>query len=457
MTKRQELEIREHEIKGRLGELADLQGEQRTEEIEGEQRTLVDELKGLQPRMVAAIAAEEADPRLRGTQTTGDGENRERLELRGRARVGAYLAAALRGRMVNGAEAELQEAANVDGIPLELWEPTPEQRAALEHRVISEAPGTVGINLDPIRPAVFAPSVLPRLGVEMPMVGSGTFATGTVSASTTAGAVAKSAAVPSTAATITVGTTTPHRIGARLELTLEDIAAVGAENFEAILRQNISLALSDEIDNQGLNGAGGGSNLSGLFQRLTDPSAPAAGVATFDSFVAAFAGGIDGLWAVRMGQVAIVAGVETYQLSAKTFRDASGQDLGDMAFADYAMGKFGGWWTNKRMPVKAAHIQQAILYRMGRSLMGGSEMIRTAVCPHWGYVSIDDIYSGSAKGERYFTASVLLGDVLVVQPRCLPAGLVPGFRLKPLGGGGFIAPHSAGRRPSHPLPGYPAR
>ena len=411
MTKRQELEIREHEIKGRLGELADLQGEQRTEEIETEQRGLVDELKGLQPRLVAAIAAEEADPRLRGGQTTGDGENRERLELRGRARVGAYLAAALRGRQVNGAEAELQEAANVDGIPLELWELTPEQRA------ISPAPGTVGINLDPIRPAVFAPSVLPRLGVEMPMVGSGTFATGTVTASTTAGAVAKSAAVPSTAATITVGMTTPHRIGARLELTLEDIAAVGAENFEAILRQNISLALADEIDNQGLNGSGGGNNLSGLFQALTpDPAAPAAGVATFDAFISEFAGGIEGLWAVNMAQVAILAGVETYQLSAKTFRDATGQDLGDMAFADYAMMKFGGWSTNKRMPAKVAHIQQAILYRMGRSLMGGSEMIRTAVCPHWGYVSIDDVYSGSAKGERYFTASVLLGDVLIVQP-----------------------------------------
>ena len=213
MTKRQELEIREHEIKARLGALADLQGEQRTEEIETEQRGLLDELKGLQPRLVAAIAAEEADPRLRGSQTTGDGENRERLELRSRARVGAYLAAALRGRHVSGAEAELQEAANVDGIPLKIWQPTPEQRA------ISPAPGTVGINLDPIRPAVFAPSVLPRRGVEMPMVGSGTFATGTVSASTTAGAVAKSADVPSTAAAITVGTTVPHRIGARLELT----------------------------------------------------------------------------------------------------------------------------------------------------------------------------------------------------------------------------------------------
>ena len=42
--------------------------------------------------------------------------------------------------------------------------------------------------------------------------------------------------------------------------------------------------------------------------------------------------------------------------------------------------------------------------------------MRTAVCPHWGEVSIDDIYSGSAKAERYFTMHVLLGDVILVQP-----------------------------------------
>ena len=47
--------------------------------------------------------------------------------------------------------------------------------------------------------------------------------------------------------------------------------------------------------------------------------------------------------------------------------------------------------------------------------MGGSEMIRTAVCPHWGEVVIDDVYSGSGKGERYFTAHVFLGDVILVQ------------------------------------------
>ena len=42
--------------------------------------------------------------------------------------------------------------------------------------------------------------------------------------------------------------------------------------------------------------------------------------------------------------------------------------------------------------------------------------MRTAVCPHWGEVAIDDIYSGSIKAERYFTMHVLLGDVILVQP-----------------------------------------
>ena len=42
--------------------------------------------------------------------------------------------------------------------------------------------------------------------------------------------------------------------------------------------------------------------------------------------------------------------------------------------------------------------------------------MRTAVCPHWNEIGIDDIYSGSAKGERFFTLHVLIGDVILVQP-----------------------------------------
>ena len=53
-----------------------------------------------------------------------------------------------------------------------------------------------------------------------------------------------------------MSTATPKRISARLELRIEDIAAVGQANFEQVLRENLSLALSDELDDQGLNGAG---------------------------------------------------------------------------------------------------------------------------------------------------------------------------------------------------------
>ena len=274
----------------------------------------------------------------------------------------------------------------------------------------------MGVNLDPIRPAVFANSIAPRLGIEMPRVGSGTYATGTIGTSQTAEAKAKSAAIAATAGAITVTTATPKRVSARLELTLEDIAAVGQANFESILRENLSLALSDELDDQAINGDGQAPNLTGMFHRLTDPSAPAAGVAAFDTFVAAFAGGIDGLWANTVKDVAMVAGVDTYSLSARTFRDIASADLGATAFSDYAVAHYGGWWTNKRMPAAASNVQQAILYRKGRSMMGGSGAMRTAVCPHWNEISIDDIYSGSAKGERYFTMHVLLGDVILVQP-----------------------------------------
>ena len=313
---------------------------------------------------------------------------------------------------MDGAEAELRDAAGIgDGeIPLELWDTETETRA------VTEAPGTVGVNLDRIRPAVFANSIAPRLGIDMPRVQSGTYASATITTNQTAEAKAKNAAIAATAGAFTVTTATPKRISARLELTLEDIAAVGQANFESALRQNLSLALSDALDDAALNGDGQNNKISGIFQRLTDPSAPGATVADFDDFVSEFVDGIDGLWANTTKDVAMVVGVDTYKVAAKAFRDATGQDLGDTTFADYAMAHFGGFWTNKRMPATASHVQQAILYRKGRSMMGGSGGMRTAVCPHWNSVSIDDIYTGSAKAERYFTVHVLLGDVILVQP-----------------------------------------
>ena len=430
MTKLQKIQLRRSEIRQRLGDIVNLSDAEMTDEIKAERVALLAEFRDLDTQEQAAIVAEDQDGRLRGGQVVADGATRERLALRGRARLTEYLMAASRGRMVGGAEAELQAAATSEGsgagamtgIPLELWDIPREPRM-----VVTGSPGTVGVNLDPIRPAVFAQSIAMRLGIDMPRVGSGTYASATISGSTTAGSRAKSADAPETAAAFTVQNSSPKRVSARLALTLEDIAAVGTDNFESALRENLALALSAELDDQVINGNGVAPNLAGMFMRLTNPAAPGAAVATFDDFVAAFAAGVDGLWSSMMTEVGIVAGVDTYRLSARTFRDVAGS--GDYAFTNWAganPARVGGWWTNARMPAKVNHVQQAILYRMGRSFMGnqmrggmgemGEIGIRTAVCPHWNEIGIDDIYTGSAKAERYFTFHVLLGDVILVQP-----------------------------------------
>ena len=421
MTPAQKIQLRLSQVRARLNEISGLEGEAFTPEIRTEADALHTEFGDLETRHQAAIVGQ-ADEETRQLET-GDQEMRERIELRSRASLTNFLTAAIAGRQVAGAEAELQSAAGIgNGIPLELWD-VPQPVLETRADVPTGAPGTVGVNLDRIRPAVFAASIAPRLGIEMPRVESGSYASATIAASLTAGSQVKGGEAMASAATFTVNTVTPKRISARLGIRIEDVASVGQANFESILRENLSLVLSDVLDDQVINGVfidGTNNDLSGIFSQLTDPAAAPVAVSDFDAFAAAHAGGVDGLWSNGIKDVSIVVGPDTYKLSARTFQSAA-NFKGELSAAAYAMMNSGGWWTNKRMPDAATfltvdNIQQAILYRMGRSMMGAAGAMRTAVCPHWNEISVDDIYSGSAKGERYFTMHVLLGDPILVQP-----------------------------------------
>ena len=402
MTNTQRLQLRASTLRGELEKLAELESptpEQLTE--------MEDKGKELDSVEIQYRAALRAEPETVVTQTGDvDPETRERLELRGKATLTGYIKSALQNKEPTGAELELQQAAGVEGIPLELFEPMPDLQ--LRADVATGAPGTTGINLDPIRPAVFAASIAPRLNIDMPNVGSGTFASATINQSLTAAAKNKGQAAEATAATFTVATATAKRVSARLSVLIEDIATVGAANFESSLRENLTMVLSDALDNQALNGDGTAPNLAGIFHRLTNPTAPGS-VADFDAFAAAHAEGVDGLFASTIKDVSIVVGPETYRLASKLFQSAASYK-GELSAASYAAMNTGGFWTNKRMPDKAGNVQQAILHRKGRT------GLRTAVCPHWNEIGIDDIYSGSAKGQRFLTLHVLLGDVILVQP-----------------------------------------
>ncbi|MDD9989179.1 MAG: phage major capsid protein [Spirochaetaceae bacterium] len=402
MTTVQRLQVEASQIRERINATFD-GADDLTDEQRAELDGLTTRAQHIERELRAAIVAE-GDGDLVVAPIEADAEARERLELRSRATLTGYLTAALSGRQVGGAEAELQQAAGVDGIPCELWDTAPMETRA---DAVTAAPGTTGVNLDRLQPAVFAPSVGPTLGVEMPMVESGSYATGTIDTSLTAGAKAAGADAEATAATFTMSSVTPKRISARLAIRIEDVAAVGAANFEAILRENASLVLSDALDDALINGDGQAPNVRGMFAALTDPDAPTE-VATFDSFAAVHASGIDGLWAVAPADVLVVVGPATAQTAAKTFQSASNYK-GELSAAAYAAANTGGMVTNARMPKAAANVQQGLLYRKGR--MG----LRTAVCPHWADLQIDDIYSGSARGERYFSLHALVGDVVIVQ------------------------------------------
>ena len=414
MTHLQKIVLQLSKVRQRLNEISGLEGDAFTDEVRAEAATLQTEYADLETRHQAAIVAE-GEAETRATEGP-DAEARERLELRSKASLTAYITAALSGRQQSGPEAELQAAAGVgSGVPIELWDTAPSEGPETRQDAPTGAPSTVGVNLDAIRPQVFSASIAGRLGVEMPRVESGSYASATITTSLSADSHAKGDKAEATAAAFAVTSVAPKRISARLGIRIEDVASVGQKNFESALRENLSLVLSDALDDQIINGEGGnsGADLIGIFERLTDPSDPTA-VADFDAFAAAHAGGIDGLWASTLKEVSIVVGPSTMELAARTFQSAA-SFKGELSAAAYAVANTGGWWTNRRMPDPESDIQQAILYRKGRSMMGGGSM-RTAICPHWAEVGIDDIYSGSASGERFFTLHVLLGDVVLVQP-----------------------------------------
>ena len=184
---------------------------------------------------------------------------------------------------------------------------------------------------------------------------------------------------------------------------------MGQSNFEPLLREHISLAVSDELNDLILNGSGGSNEPHGFLSRLTNPSNPATGVETWSRLLKIQSGGVDGLWASELAEIGLLVGPETYRLAASVFQGSDSE----RSAAAYIKEVGAGFMTNAKMPDKSSHTQQGILCRKGRSMMPNPA--RTAVMPTWGHFTIDDIYSHAEKGERRFVVSALVGHVHLVQ------------------------------------------
>ena len=369
MTTAQRLAIRISEIRQKLNELSGK--DELTEAEEKEMRTLSAEYPKTEERHRAALISESTEEAA-ALDEDGDGEDRERRELRSRSRLAKYVSAALDGLPVQGAEAELSAAAGCPGaVPLELFET---RREATEHRAVTPAPATTDENLAPIVPAIFDRSAAAWLGIEMPTVATGDAGFPVLSTSVTGGPVAKSAEAAETAGAFTVTMAQPRRISGAFKFTVEDAARLSG--MENALRQNIGSVLSDELDKQAINGSGtGDGTLNGLLNILTDPAAPAANAESFARYVAAAASHVDGLFAVDLGGIRQLVGVQTYGHMAASVSGERGQRRRPRR---WLMQRTGGVRTSRRIAAPASATfnrrSSGALIRMGD---------RVAVIPVW--------------------------------------------------------------------------
>ena len=393
--------------------------EEMTEEQRAEFTAATDRLEAIEPEIRAAMTAEAAErseleaEAARGPHFDSHAapEERERNDLARRASLSRFIAALISGRAVTGVEAELRAAFPdcLEGdIPTALLEVPHRDSKHAEMRAITPAPGTVGVNLEAVQPFVFAASIASRLGIRMRDVPSGTFAVPRVSTAPAGGAapVAKQAAADATAGAITVATATPKRIPARLSVAVEDVAAFGNETFESGLRQALQGQLGHAFDSQVLTGNGTAPNLNGLLQQLTDPADPAAAVETFDRWAAIAASAIDGIWAMTLRDVMLVFHQSAYVQAAGVFRGTDGET----SAASYLERMTAGFMGHSRMPAADSNVVQGVAARLGQP------GLMRAVIPNWGRLTVDDIYSDSDKGERHFTISLIVGDLVLVQP-----------------------------------------
>ena len=391
------------EIETRAAELVSAEP---TDEGDKELRNLATKKKGLLERRSALAAIFEVDDQAFTVNGDApDAETRERIELRGRVSIGRYLSAGIKGARLDGVEEEFRQAVGCEerSIPLDAFEGRePEKRAD----AATASPGTIGINMEPIVPAVFAGSVAPFLGITMPRVPSGQYSIPKFNANLTSGSKAKGGAQESTAATFTIGSAKPKRISARLTLRAEDLAEVGIPNFEASLRQNLQMVLADTLDIQCLRGDNQAPNINGLATQLTDDTAQS-NANTFANATSDLAGYLDGKFACKLSELRVIHNAAVYGYLATKF--ASNDD--SVSFVEWAARNGVMQQCNANMKASASNVGDSIVVRAGTMAQGVSGAM--AVCPTWGNIGITDPYSDSASAMQHVTLHILLGDLII--------------------------------------------
>ena len=386
MTPLQTAEVRAGEIRIRLSELA------AETELTVETRSELDALRqeyGDAERRMAALRISEPDRTPIVSRGVEGNEYRAMLD---RANVGNVYDALLNHRAVSGVEAELQAHLGLAGnqIPLDLLRGYGGGggNGGLETRAVTPGATNVGQNEMPVINYVFPQSAASFLGVTMPSVGVGEVVYPVLTATLSVEALAENAAGTETTGAFSSDVLVPSRLQASFFYSREDRARMSM--LDASLRENLSMGLSDGLDDAILTGN------NGLFEGTNLPNNNVTSADTFDTYLSNLVWSqIDGRYASMASDLRMVVGSATYQDMGSTYRNNSV----DRSALDRVMELSGGVMVSSHVPAVGSNRQNAVIMR-GMSM--------TCVAPQWeGVTIIPDEITKAASGQIVITAVML--------------------------------------------------
>ena len=324
-TKLRQLRERQSKERGRVAELA--VADELTDETRAELDTIETGTPDLERQLRAATTAVEAEEtEQRDAAATGnkeglDAEDRERLELRSKVRMGRYVQAAMENRSVDGAEGELNAAVGIGAnrFPLELLAPPEPRVARTEDRAVTAVdtqtmPRTW---LD----RLFAETAAMRLGISMESVPAGSASFPVTTAGASAAQRGKDQAAADTAWTVGVTELKPKRNAATLKFSIEDSSRI--PGLESALTRDLRMALTEGVDRAMFIGDSGANPNTGDIVGLqgagiTETTLTQANKIKGPETLAAFLAMVDGIHANTLGDLNIVAAVGAYRLWENT-------------------------------------------------------------------------------------------------------------------------------------------
>ena len=259
----------------------------------------------------------------------------------------------------------------------------------VEERAVSPAPTNVGASEQPVISAVFANSVGAFLGVDQPTVAAGDAVFPVI----TSRASVKGPYTDSTEAAESTGAwdaelLKPERLQASYFYKRTDAARF--RGMSEALRENLSMALGDKLDEEIVNGD------DGLLEGTNLANHNVSAATSYAHFLTQFGfGQVDGRYAGSISEVRSVMGSGSYNRAGSVYRGNNS----DITAASELERLTAGVRVSAHVPAVASTKQNNIV-RLG--------MRRDMVSPIWeGVTLIPDEVTQAKKGEIVITAILL--------------------------------------------------